>query len=247
MMIYPTIELMDGRCVSVTGGHVEAPAIWHVDPVEAARGFAAAGAEWMHVTDYDWIAGRTGNRDLILEIVRAAGIPVQLRGGFATMESIAEWLDIGLGRIALGTVAVHHPQLVKEAAKYHPDQIVVAIDVYRGQVMTHGGKTATALEPAAFLRQFDVDPLAAAIVTDLDADLGEAEDSLALVTRLAGMARTPVIASGLARSLDDISRIRYVPHIAGTLLGRALFDKSVDLAEALAIARPSAEPKADFI
>jgi phosphoribosylformimino-5-aminoimidazole carboxamide ribotide isomerase len=247
MMVIPLIELQAGRCVSLRRGRLEEAEIWHVDPVETARRYAAAGAEWLHVTDFDAIAGDGRNRDLLLEIVRHAGLPVQLGGGVRTLEAVEDWIGLGVGRVVLGTVAVNQPDLVKTAAKYHPDQIVLAVDVYQGRVMTDGWRSPSVFAPEDFLRQFDRDPLAAIIVTDIDADLEEAEDSLALVTRLAGLVRTPVLARGLVRSRDDLSRLKYVPDVAGALVGRALLDRSLDLGEALALARPEPEPKAEFL
>lgn len=138
MMIYPTMELQNGRCVTLEKGRLDEPQIWHVDPVETARSFAAAGAEWMHITDFNAIEGDFSNEDLIAEIIRAVGIPVQLGGGMRTREHVEHWIDRGAGRIVIGTLAARDPQLVQELAKHHPDQIVLAVDVYQGQVMTDG-------------------------------------------------------------------------------------------------------------
>ena len=248
MILYPTIELLDGRCVSLVRGRLDEPQVWHVDPVEKAVSFAAAGAEWLHVTDFDGIRGDDRNRDLIDRIIHRAGAPVQLGGGFRSLHGIAEGIERGAGRIVLGTLAVLQPDLVKEAAKLFPDQIVLAVDVYRGKVMSQGWEAASVFTPEAFIRTFESDPLAAIVVTDIDADLDEAEDSMALVTRLAGLAKAPVIASGMAHSLDDISRLKYlVPHVSGALVGRALFNRSVDLGEALALAGARTERTAEFI
>lgn len=247
MMIYPTIELLDGRCVSLYHGRLDAPTIWHVDPIETARGFAAAGASWMHLTDFDAMQGDARNHDLVVEIVRQAGIPVQYGGGVRTLDGVQAWLDVGMGRVVIGAVALADPDLVKEAAKYHPDQIVLAMDVSHDRVMTESWESPSAFTPEGFLALFEHDPLAAILVTDIDAHREDAEDALALVTRLAGVSRTPVIARGIARSMDDLARLKYVPHISGAILGRALFDRSVDLAEALELARPQREPRAEFL
>ncbi len=248
MRLYPTIELQQGRCVSLFRGRLEEPQIWHVDPVEKAREFAEVGAEWIHVTDFDAVAGaETDNAEIVESIIRQAGVPVQLGGGFRSMDRIAEWIELGAGRVVIGTAAVHNPDLVKEAAKYYPDQIVLAVDVFQGQVMSQGWTATAVYTPEDFIGWFENDPLAAIIVTDIDSDIGDADRSLALVTRLADCARAPVIARGTVRALDDISRLKYVPHVSGTIIGRALFDRSIDLAEALAIAQPAPEPRAEFI
>ena len=247
MILYPTIELQNGRCVSLYRGRLDEPQIWHVDPVKKALEFAESGAEWIHITDFDAIAGEDRNRDLIDDIIRQVRIPVQLGGGFRTMHGIEEAADRGVGRIVLGTVGLMQPELVRQAANAFPDQIALAVDVYQGRVMSDGWRHSSAFAPDAFLKTFADVPLSAIIVTDIDADLEEAEDSLAVITDLAKQVRTPVIARGLSRSLDDISRIKYVPHVSGAMIGRALFDRSVDLGEALKIVSEPLEAVAEFI
>ena len=247
MILYPMIELLDGRCVSLFRGRTDEPHIWHVDPVAKAKSFAKAGAEWLHITDFDAMSGDERNTDLIREIIRTAGIPVQLGGGFRSFERIAEWIDHGAGRIVVGTLALHQPDVVKEAAKLFPDQIVLAVDVFEGFVVSDGWRQKSAFTPSAFLKAFENDPLSAIIITDIDAVSGDAESSLALITALAGEARTEVLARGISRSLDDLSRLKYVPFVSGALIGRALFDGSIELEDALAVAKPELETRAQFI
>ena len=138
MIVYPTIELQNGKCVSLKRGRLEEASIWHVDPVETARSFAQAGAEWMQVTDFNAIEGDHSNADLVEEIIRAAGIPVQVAGGMRTADVAEKWIEKGAGRVVLGTSAVKQPDMVKALAKVHPDQIVVAVDVWHGKVLTDG-------------------------------------------------------------------------------------------------------------
>ncbi|MFU1477301.1 1-(5-phosphoribosyl)-5-[(5-phosphoribosylamino)methylideneamino] imidazole-4-carboxamide isomerase [Roseovarius sp. C7] len=246
MIIYPTLELKDGKCVSLTRGRLDEPVLWHVDPVETARGFAAAGAEWMHLTDMDALAGDAGNDALISEIIRAVGIPVQLGGGFRSRERVEHWIGQGAGRIVIGTMAAHDPDLLRELAKYHPDQIVLAVDIYQGAVMTEGWQSQSAFDPAAYIKAFDNSPLAGIILTDVDADIEDSDGSLGVITSLAAQTRHQVIARGTVRSADDVARLKYVPNIAGTLIGRALLSRDVDLGEALSLASAAKEPVADF-
>lgn len=247
MQLYPTIELLNGKPVSLYRGRLEEPQIWHVDPVETVRGFAQAGATWIHVTDFDAIAGGPPQDDLLRALILAAGVPVQVGGGIRSQERVSQLFDMGAGRVVLGTVAVSAPDFVKELAKYHPDQVVLAVDVFEGRVMSNGWRETSAYAPADFLGWYQEDPLAAIMITDIDSDLAESEASLALVTELAGVSRHPVIASGLVRRLDDLSRLKYVRNVAGAVVGRALFDKSVDLDEALALAAHPLEETAAFI
>lgn len=247
MMIYPTMELLDGRCVTLEKGRLDEPMIWHVDPVEKAKEFAASGAEWMHLTDFNAIKGDDGNKELVEEIIRSAGIPVQLGGGMRSRETIEYWIDKGAGRVVVGTLAALDPTLVSELAKQHPDQIVLAVDVWQGQVMTEGWLKAGAFEPESYIAAFGAAPFAGIIVTDIDSDMSDLEAQLGLISGLAAKSSSPVIASGVVRNADDISRLKYVHNISGTLVGRALFRKTLTLEEALETAQPQVEQVAEFL
>ena len=246
MIIYPTMELLNGHCVSLDRGRLDEPSVWHVNIVETARGFDAAGAEWMHLTDFDAVEGRDVNAGLIEEIIRTVGIPVQLGGGMRGRERIERWIDRGAGRIVVGSLAAREPHLVRELAKYHPDQTVLAVDVWQGQVVTEDRRETGAFSPEGYIEAFGDAPFAGIIVTDIDSDIDRLEASMSLISRLAGVARAPVIASGVVRSTDDIARLKYIPNIAGALVGRALLSKTVDLGEALRVAQPAPEPVAGF-
>ncbi|NCQ23672.1 MAG: 1-(5-phosphoribosyl)-5-((5-phosphoribosylamino)methylideneamino)imidazole-4-carboxamide isomerase [Rhodobacteraceae bacterium CG17_big_fil_post_rev_8_21_14_2_50_63_15] len=247
MILYPTLEILNGTCVSLTRGRLAEPVLWHIDPVATARSFAAAGAEWMHLTDLNGLLGEKSNNDLIEDIIRAAGIPVQLGGGFRSRETIHRWIDKGAGRIVLGTLAAQEPDMVKELAKYHPDQIVVAIDIYRGQLMTNGWRTPSVFEADAFIKEFDGVPLAAVLISDIDADIEDTDGHLGVISGLAAQTRHAVIARGTVRSIDDVARLKYIPNIAGAMISRALLTRSVDLSEAIKVARPTPETTAAFI
>ncbi len=247
MILYPTIELQNGRCVTLNRGRLDEPHIWHVDPVAKAQEFAGAGAEWLHVTDFDAVEGGTGNEELVAEIIRRAGVPVQLAGGMRTRERVEHWIDAGAGRVVIGTLAAQDPEGVMALAKYHPDQIVLAVDVWQGKVMTEGWRQSSALTPENYISAFADAPFAAAIVTDIDADIADSDATLGLISGLAELSKAPVVASGLVRGLDDISRLKYVRNVAGALVGRTLFRKDMELKEALAVASVAPEPAAEFI
>jgi phosphoribosylformimino-5-aminoimidazole carboxamide ribotide isomerase len=201
----------------------------------------------MHLTDFSAIDGDDCNSELVEEIIRSAGIPVQLGGGIRTREAAEYWINKGAGRIVIGTMAARDPQLMAELAKHHPDQIVLAVDVWQGQVMTEGWRQAGAFTPDGFIDAFDGAPFAGIVVTDIDSDMEDVEAQLGMISALAKSSRTPVIASGVVRTTDDIARLKYEPNISGALVGRALFQKQFTLEEALDVAQPRPEPVADFI
>ena len=247
MILYPTLDLSNGRCVSLSRGRLDQAEVWHVDPVETARSWVDAGAQWMHVTDFDRVQGSDHNADLVQTLIRSVGIPVQLGGGFRSAELVADWIDRGAGRIVVSTLAVRDSQAVKALAKRYPDQIVLSVDVWNGRVMLDGWRQESAFKPQDLIREFNDAPLAAVIVTDIASDLEDRDAQLGVVSGLAATARAPVIASGVVRTGDDVSRLKYVPNIAGALVGRALLRKTLDFGDALAIAQPVPEPVAEFL
>ena len=247
MIIYPTIELQKGRCVSLVRGRLEEPQIWHMDPIVRAVEYAQAGAEWLHITDLDAIVGEGDNEDLICEIIRKAGIPVQVAGGIRSRERLTGWIERGAGRAIIGTLAVRDPDQFKALAYQNPDQVVLAVDVYQGRVMSDGWRSTAAFTPEAFLEAFSGSPLAGVLVTDIDNDIEDGDASLGLISGIAEACRWPVIASGLAQSLDDISRLKYVRNVSGAIVGRALLRKRFTLEEALELAAAPLEPTADFL
>ena len=246
MDFYPILELQGGKPVSLARGRLSQPSIWNIDPVKKAKDFAREGASYLHVTDLDAVAGDGDNAAIIEEIILTSGLEVQVGGGIRTFENMDYWLDRGAARVVLGTVAVLQPELVHQAARRHPDQVVLAVDVYKGRVLSHGWSTTSTFDPASFLTHFAHDPLAAVMVADIDADLREAENSLALVSRLGGIVMSRMIARGMSNSYDDLARLKYVPHVDGAAAGQALFDRSLDLRDALALCSEPAEKLAAF-
>jgi phosphoribosylformimino-5-aminoimidazole carboxamide ribotide isomerase len=246
MILYPTIQLQNRRCVSLNRGRLDEPEIWHVDPLEKAHGFAQTGAQWLQVIDFDAVAGQETSHDLVDRIVRETPVDVVVAGGIRTRERAEAWIDAGAARVVFGTSAVINPSVVIETAGAHPDTVILAVDVFQDQVMSHGWREKSAFSPEDFIAAFDDVALAAIQITDIDADVGDSDAELALVTRLAGKTRHPVIANGIVRTLDDISRLKYVYNVAGAVVGRALFRRTIDLAEALAVANTPTEKVAPF-
>jgi phosphoribosylformimino-5-aminoimidazole carboxamide ribotide isomerase len=247
MIIYPSINLRGGRCVNLVRGRIDEPEVFEADPVETAVSYAQAGAEWLHVIDLDAVAGEGDNGGIIREIIRRANASVMVGGGIHSAEQVREWWDAGAGRMVFGTAAVRSPQMVKEVSYAFPDQIVISVDVWQGKVVVDGWRETTAFEAVDFVQQFAGWPLSQIIFTDIDRDLELPYSSLALTTGRASQTSTPVIASGLVRSLDDISALKYLYNISGAIVGRALFEGAFTLEEALELAAPAPEPIAGML
>ena len=247
MIIYPNIELQGGRCVNLVRGQQGDPVVFDVAPLDAALGFVEQGAQWLQIADLDAVFGSGDNAALIGEIIRKAGCNVQVAGGIRTIDAVRHWADAGASRMVIGTAAVMDPPLVVAAASAYPDQIVVSIDARGGRVAIDGWREETAFTPAEFAQQFEDSALAAFIFTDIDRDEDLPESSMAQTADLAASVPTRVIASGVVKSLDDISTLKHLPNIAGAITGRALFGGAFTLAEALEVAAAQEGPIAAFM
>jgi len=231
--IIPCLEIKEGQCVSLQRGCTDQPIFWPDDPVAKAREFAAEGVSWIHVTDIDGLHGFTVNDTLKHDIIRQAGTAIQLGGGLRSQSRIENWIECGAGRIVVGTLAVLDPDQVKSLAKSYPDQIVVAMDIWQGRVLIHGWTEPSAITPHDFVRAFEGSPLAAILMTDIDADIEDRDRDLECLARLAEASTSPVIASGVVHAAEDIRPLRTIPNVTGVIVGTALFRKHVDLQDIL--------------
>ena len=235
MILYPAIDLKDGQCVRLLRGEMSAATVFGDDPAAQAKSFAEAGCEWLHLVDLNGaFAGRPVNDDAVRAILAAVEVPVQLGGGIRDRATIEAWLEAGVARVILGTVAVEQPDLVREAARAHPGRIAVGLDARGGRVATRGWAEETEMEVSDLARAFEHAGIAALVYTDIDRDGAMAGPNVAATAALARAVSVPVIASGGVSSLEDLVALRDAGPIAGAISGRALYDGALDLAEALA-------------
>lgn len=236
MILYPAIDLKDGACVRLLRGQMEAATVFGTDPAAQARAFRDAGAEWLHLVDLNGaFAGHPVNADAVEAILAAIDIPAQLGGGIRDLATVERWLDKGLARVILGTVAVENPDLVRQAAAAFPGRIAVGIDARGGRVATRGWATETDVLAADLARRFEDAGVAAIIYTDIDRDGAMGGPNISATEALARTVGIPVIASGGVSSLDDLRALAGTGVIAGAISGRALYDGAIDLEQALAM------------
>lgn len=236
MILYPAIDLKDGRCVRLLRGDMNAATVFGEDPAAQARAFAAAGCRWLHLVDLNGaFAGQPVNGAAVQAILAAVDVPVQLGGGIRDMATIEGWLSRGIARVILGTVAVENPALVRQAARAFPGRVAVGIDARKGFVATKGWAEDTTVQATDLARSFEDAGVAAIIYTDIDRDGAMAGPNVAATEALARAVTIPVIASGGVSTLDDLRALQATGVIAGAISGRALYEGAIDLRAALAL------------
>ncbi|HBQ22543.1 MAG: 1-(5-phosphoribosyl)-5-[(5-phosphoribosylamino)methylideneamino]imidazole-4-carboxamide isomerase [SAR116 cluster bacterium] len=236
MILFPAIDLKDGQCVRLKRGLMDEATVFNMDPVDQALQFEKAGCSHLHMVDLNGaFAGRAVNAEAVKAVRAATGMRMQLGGGIRTLSSIADWLELGVDRVILGTVALKDPDLVREACRVFPGQIMVGIDAKSGHVATEGWAETSNMKATDLGRAFADVGVAAIIFTDIDRD-GLLEGVNVDATRqMALAANLPVIASGGVASLLDIDRLldANIPLLEGVISGRAIYDGRLDLGEAL--------------
>jgi phosphoribosylformimino-5-aminoimidazole carboxamide ribotide isomerase len=236
VIVYPAIDLKDGRCVRLVRGEMDSATVFNDNPAAQARSFAAAGAAWIHVVDLDGaFAGKPRNAAAVEAIVKAAPVKVQLGGGIRDAKTLEAWLEKGVARAVLGTAAVKNPNLVRDACRRWPGRVALGIDARGGKVAVEGWAETSAVAVLDLARRFEDAGAAAIIYTDIDRDGALQGVNVDATATLAHALKTPVIASGGIASLDDLAALK-AARIPGAIVGRALYDGRVDLKSALALA-----------
>ena len=243
MILFPAIDLKDGQCVRLKLGDMEQATVFNDDPAAQAKLFEGQGFEYLHVVDLNGaFAGESVNGTAVDAILKAVDFPVQLGGGIRTLAHIENWLDKGLARVILGTVAVRDPELVKAACKAFPGQVAVGIDARGGKVAVEGWAETSELSAIDLARRFEGVGVAAIIYTDIDRDGVLKGINWPSTLELANAMSIPVIASGGLAGIEDIRRMTEpdAQILEGAISGRALYDGRIDSREALAILKGEA-------
>jgi len=236
MILYPAIDLKDGKCVRLHKGDMTSETIYNDDPASQALDWARAGFSWVHIVDLNGaIEGKPVNEAAVKSIIDAVDLPLQLGGGIRDLAQVEAWLHAGVSRVILGTAAVKNPALVKEACLNFPGQIAVGADAYGDKIATEGWVETSDRTTIDLIREFEEDGLAAVIYTDINRD-GTGEGlNMENTIKLAEAVRIPVIASGGVGSLKDIEAVKAAAKVGveGVIIGKALYDGRIDPLDAI--------------
>ena len=239
MILYPAIDLKDGQCVRVLHGDLTTATVFNTSPADQARQFVESGFHWVHVVDLNGaVQGRAINEKAVEAILESVSIPVQLGGGIRSLKDIERWIEAGVSRVILGTIAVTEPEIVKAAAREWPEQIAVSVDVRKGKVATQGWTESSDLDAVTVSKRFEDAGVGALIITDIDRDGTTMGFNVEAFGAIADAVNIPVIAAGGLATIDDIVRLkaRRGTKIAGAVLGRALYNGAITPNEALKVA-----------
>lgn len=240
MLIYPAIDLLGGRCVRLRQGDYSRETVFSDDPAAVGRRWVGLGADRLHLVDLDGAkVGRPVNGHVVRKIVEAAGVPCQLGGGIRTDDDLSAVFDWGVRWAVLGTRALQDPAFVWDAATRYPDRIVLGIDAKDGFVATDGWLNVSRVKAVDLAKQLG-DPLLAAVVyTDIATDGMMSGPNFDALAEMRSATPTPVIASGGVCTLDHVALLA-ASDCYGCIIGRALYEGTIDLSEAIALA--SVEP-----
>lgn len=240
MLVIPAIDLKGGRCVRLRQGVMSEETVFSTHPEEIAIKWAESGAERLHVVDLDGaVEGRPTNSQVISRIVEAASIPVQLGGGIRDMRTAEGYLKSGVSQIILGTVGYKDPEFVEKACREFPSQVILGIDARKGRIAVEGWTEETDLEPEELAKRFEAAGISAIIYTDISRDGMGTGPNVEATGRMARAVKVPVIASGGIAGVSDVARLLPLARdgVIGMITGRALYDGSLDLSEAIKIAK----------
>ncbi len=240
--IIPAIDLLGGKCVRLLQGDYKKVTEFNENPIEQALRWVSQGAESLHLVDLD--GAKTGKplNDLIIKEIRSQiDIPIQIGGGVRNMKRAEDLIKLGINRVILGTIAIEEPIIIEKLAKKYPKKIVIGIDAKDGKVATRGWQNRSETKAIDLIERFSDKGIGAFICTDIATDGTLKGPNIPFLSEMATRSEVPLIASGGIGNLGDILSILPLEEkgISGIILGRALYDGTVDLSEAIRITKNS--------
>ena len=237
MLVIPAIDLKEGKCVRLREGKMDEETIFSDDPLSTAASWFSQGAELLHIVDLDGaVSGKPMNQEIIFDI--ASQFPekrIQIGGGIRNFQSATQYLEQGIERVIMGTAAVEDPEMLREFCNSYPNRLVLGIDALHGQVKTQGWLKGSSTTPLELVKDFDGEPIAAVIFTDISKDGMMSGPNVNATLELAKQTDIPVIASGGVSSLEHLKQLSNDNILFGAICGRALYESAFTYSEALEV------------
>ena len=236
--LYPAIDVKNGKCVRLLFGDMERETIYHENPLDQAMWFVDQGAEWLHIVDLDGaVEGKNVNKYIIKKMLTFLQnkVHVQVGGGIRSLDNIDFWLENGVNRVILGTLALENPHFIENLNKNYYKKIVIGADVRDGMIATHGWKNQSKVKAVEFIRKFNPNIINSIIYTDISRDGSLQGVSLDQTINFSKSVPHPVIASGGVSSIKDIIDLskQVTNGIEGVVIGRDLYDKKFTFCDAI--------------
>ena len=247
-IVFPAVDIAGGKCVRLLQGRFGTETVYSDDPVKVAIGFCRAGARWLHIVDLDGAkTGVPANRELVIEVVKAASCPVQAGGGMRSLDDVEEVLAAGANRAVLGTVALEDPDAMAAACKRYGERIAVSLDARGGELASHGWTVGSGVPMLDAVKAFEDAGVSWFIYTDVERDGTLGGPDVPGLLRLTEATRLPVIASGGVGSLEDLRTVARLKAdgVAGAIVGRAFYENKFDVKEAMLAADDAASGKSE--
>lgn len=237
MQVWPAIDLRGGKCVRLRQGDYDQETIFGDDPAEMARSWIAQGGDCLHLVDLDGAkSGHVANLDSIRAILTAVDVPCELGGGIRDEATIATLLDLGIARLVIGTLAIKQPEWFRSMCRKYPRKLVLGIDARDGNVATEGWLETSHVRATELAQSFAKEPLAAIVYTDIATDGMLSGPNLHALKEMKEAVDLPVVASGGVSNAADVAKLAAIP-MAGCIIGRALYEGTLTLRDALIAAK----------
>jgi|SRR6056300_1103793 phosphoribosylformimino-5-aminoimidazole carboxamide ribotide isomerase len=234
MIFFPAIDLKDGKCVRLKQGDLLQSTVFDLDPVARAQSFYDAGCSWLHLVDLNGaFEGKPINHKIVEKIIKEVDIKIQLGGGIRTLDTIDFWINAGIKRLIIGTMALKKPGLVIDACKKYPGKIAIGIDVRNGKIATEGWVEQSQISAIDLVKKFESVNISAIIYTDISRDGVLKGPALEETLDFANNTNIPIIISGGVSSEKDIIEIKKKAgkEILGVISGRAIYDNRLNVTE----------------
>jgi phosphoribosylformimino-5-aminoimidazole carboxamide ribotide isomerase len=230
MIIFPAIDLKDGKCVRLYKGDFNKTTIFNSSPYNQALQFKKKGFTDLHLVDLDGaLKGRSKNKKVIIKIIKNTSLNVQLGGGIRTLKQISFWIKNGVSTVVVGTMAVKNPKILKKACDLFPGRIAVALDVRNDFLAIKGWVEQTKIKFIDFVKKLENFGVSKIIYTDINRDGTKTGVNIVKLKKIINIVNIPVVASGGVSSITDIKKLSNIDQLEGVIVGKAIYDKTISL------------------